>query len=37
VEVTVQLAAGTNTITIGNPSSYAPNFDKVIVAPAYLT
>jgi hypothetical protein len=37
VEATVQLAAGTNTITIGNPSSYAPNFDKIIVAPAYLS
>jgi len=37
VEVTVQLAAGTNTITLGNPSSYAPNFDKIIVVPAYLS
>lgn len=34
VEVTVQLNAGSNTITIGNPSYYAPNIDKIIVAPA---
>jgi hypothetical protein len=34
VEVTVRLNAGSNTITIGNPSYYAPNIDKIIVAPA---
>jgi len=34
VEVTVRLDAGTNTITIGNSSYYAPNIDKIIVAPA---
>jgi hypothetical protein len=34
VEVTVTLNAGTNTITIGNSSYYAPNIDKIIVAPA---
>lgn len=34
VEVTVQLNAGSNTITIGNASAYAPNIDKIIVAPA---
>ncbi len=35
-EVTVRLAAGTNTITFGNPAAYAPNIDKITVAPAYL-
>ena len=34
VEVTVRLNAGSNTITIGNSSYYAPNIDKIIVAPA---
>jgi hypothetical protein len=34
--VTVQLNAGANTITFGNPSSYAPNIDKITVAPAVL-
>lgn len=34
VEVTVQLDAGDNTITIGNSSYYAPNIDKIVVAPA---
>jgi hypothetical protein len=34
VEVTVHLNAGSNTITISNPSYYAPNIDKIIVAPA---
>ncbi len=33
VEVTVKLNAGTNTITIGDSSYYAPNVDKIIVAP----
>jgi hypothetical protein len=31
--VTVALAAGSNTITFGNPAGYAPNIDKIIVAP----
>ena len=34
VEVTARLDAGSNTITIGNPAYYAPNIDKIIVAPA---
>jgi hypothetical protein len=34
VEVTAHLDAGANTITIGNSSYYAPNIDKIIVAPA---
>jgi hypothetical protein len=34
VEVTARLDAGSNTITISNPSYYAPNIDKIIVAPA---
>jgi hypothetical protein len=34
VEVTVHLNAGSNTITISNPTYYAPNIDKIIVAPA---
>jgi hypothetical protein len=36
MELTVQLAAGSNTITFGNPTAYAPNIDKIIVAPVYL-
>jgi hypothetical protein len=36
IELTVHLAAGSNTITFGNPTAYAPNIDKIIVAPAYL-
>jgi hypothetical protein len=36
VEVTVQLNAGSNSITFGNPSYYAPNIDKITVAPAVL-
>ena len=36
VAVTVQLNAGANTITFGNPSYYAPNIDKITVAPAVL-
>ena len=36
IELTVALAAGSNTITFGNPTAYAPNIDKIIVAPAYL-
>ena len=34
VEVTARLDAGSNTIMIGNPTYYAPNVDKIIVAPA---
>ena len=34
VEVTARLDAGSNTITIGNSTYYAPNVDKIIVAPA---
>jgi len=34
VEATVQLNAGSNSITIGNSSIWAPNVDKIIVAPA---
>lgn len=34
IEVTVRLDAGANTITIGNPSYFAPNIDKIVVAPA---
>jgi hypothetical protein len=36
IEVTVRLNAGANTITFGNPDGYAPNFDKITVAPAVL-
>jgi hypothetical protein len=36
IEVTVQLDAGLNTITLGNPTAYAPNFDKITVARAFL-
>jgi hypothetical protein len=36
IEVTVQLNAGLNTITFGNPAAYAPNFDKITVAAATL-
>ena len=36
IEVTVQLNAGLNTITFSNPAGYAPNFDKIAVAPAVL-
>ncbi len=36
IEVTVALAAGSNTITFGNPAGYAPNIDKIIVAPASI-
>ena len=36
VEVTVRLNAGANTITFGNASAYAPNIDKITVAPASL-
>jgi hypothetical protein len=33
-ELTVLLNAGTNTITFGNPTAYAPNIDKITVAAA---
>ncbi len=36
IELTVRLAAGSNTITFGNPAAYAPNIDKITVAQAYL-
>jgi hypothetical protein len=36
MELTVRLAAGGNTITFGNPSAYAPDIDKITVAPALL-
>jgi hypothetical protein len=36
IELTVRLAAGNNTITFGNLTAYAPNIDKITVAPAYL-
>ena len=36
IDVTVQLNAGLNTITFGNPAAYAPNFDKITVAAATL-
>ena len=32
--VTVQLKAGANTISFGNPSGYAPDLDRIVVAPA---
>jgi hypothetical protein len=37
VEVTVALNAGANTITFGDPAYYAPNIDKITVAPAVLS
>jgi alpha-galactosidase len=33
VVLPVQLQAGSNTITIGNPSGYAPDLDRIVVAP----
>jgi carbohydrate binding protein with CBM6 domain len=36
IEATVRLSAGINTITFGNPAGYAPNIDKITVAPASL-
>jgi hypothetical protein len=36
VGLTVQLAAGENTIVLGNPLGHAPDIDKIIVAPAAL-
>jgi hypothetical protein len=29
----VQLQAGVNTINIGNPTGYAPDLDRIVVAP----
>ena len=29
----VQLHSGTNTISIGNPTGYAPDLDRIVVAP----
>lgn len=37
IEVTVRLNAGSNTITFGNPDAYAPDFDKITVAAAFLS
>jgi hypothetical protein len=36
IDLTVTLRAGDNTITFGNASAFAPNIDKITVAPAYL-
>ena len=33
VVIPVQLHAGVNTINIGNPSGYAPDLDRIVVAP----
>jgi alpha-galactosidase len=33
VVVPVQLQAGVNTINIGNPSGYAPDLDRIVIAP----
>jgi hypothetical protein len=33
--LTVQLHAGTNTISFGNPSGYAPDLDRIVVARAF--
>jgi alpha-galactosidase len=33
--IKVQLHAGTNTISFGNPSGYAPDLDRIVVAPAF--
>ena len=35
-ELTVRLAAGENTIAFGNPVAYAPDIEKITVAPALL-
>ncbi|OLB81315.1 MAG: glycoside hydrolase [Actinobacteria bacterium 13_2_20CM_2_71_6] len=32
VSVPVSLVAGTNTISIGNPAAYAPDFDKIVLS-----
>jgi len=33
IVLSVQLHAGNNTISIGNPSGYAPDLDRIVVAP----
>jgi hypothetical protein len=33
--IPVQLHAGTNTISFGNASGYAPDLDRIVVAPSY--
>ncbi|PYC64311.1 hypothetical protein C7C45_30615 [Micromonospora arborensis] len=35
VDVSVTLAAGSNTVTIGNPGGYAPDIDRIIVHRSY--
>src|SRR5947209_766829 len=34
LDVSVQLAAGSNTVTFANPSDWAPDFDRIVVDPA---
>ena len=33
VVLRVQLHAGSNTISLGNPTGYAPDLDRIVVAP----
>jgi hypothetical protein len=33
VVLRVQLHAGTNTISLGNPTGYAPDLDRIVIAP----
>ena len=33
VVLPVHLHAGTNTINIGNPTGYAPDLDRIVIAP----
>ena len=33
IVLSVHLQAGTNTISIGNPSGYAPDLDRIVIAP----
>jgi alpha-galactosidase len=37
IVLSVQLHAGNNTINIGNPSGYAPDLDRIVVAPIVRT
>jgi hypothetical protein len=37
IVLSVQLHAGSNTISIGNPSGYAPDLDRIVVAPLVAT
>ena len=37
LDVTVQLNAGTNSVTFANPTAYAPDIDQITVAPAALS